>query len=53
MEGERTDVNAAKEFVFTIENTVNDAALSLSTCESHEDALVVIDSGASVNVCTK
>ena len=42
----------SKEFVFTIENAVEDVCLSQSVCESHEDGLVMIDSGASVNVCS-
>ena len=40
-----------QQFVFTIENIVNDVRLSQSGCESQ--GLVVIDSGASVNVCSE
>ena len=42
-----------KKFVFTVENTVNDVGLSQSVCETHEDGLVMIDSGPSVSVCPK
>ena len=47
------DSDAAKEFVFTIENIVKDESLSQSCCGGHEDGLVMIDSGASVSVCPK
>ena len=40
-------------FCFTIENMVKDVRSSQSGCEGHEDGLVMIDSGASVNVCPK
>ena len=50
VEGAKIDPDAAKEFVFTIENVVKDVSLSQSGCEGHEDGLVMIDSGASVNV---
>ena len=53
VEGAKVDSGEAKEFVFTIENIVNDVSLSQSCCEVHEDGLVMIDSGASVNVCPK
>ena len=39
--------------MFTIENTLNDVTLSQSGCQGHEDGLVIIDSGASVNDCSK
>ena len=51
--GERTDVEAAKEIVLTIGNTVNNVTVSQSGCESHEDGLVMIDSEASVSDCPK
>ena len=51
--GAKVDSDAAEEFVFTIENIVKDVSLSQSGCEGHEDGLVMIDSGASVNVCPK
>ena len=47
------DVDAAKEFVFAIDNTIIDVRLSQSGGESHEIGLVMTDSGASVNVCPK
>ena len=46
----KVDSDAAKEFAFAIENIVS---LSQSGCEVHEDGLVMIDSGASVNVRPK
>ena len=42
-----------KRVLFTIENIVNDVSLSHRGCESHEDGLVMSDSGASINVCPK
>ena len=53
VEGAMVDANAAIEFVFTIESAVKDVSLSPRGCQRHEDGLVVIDSGASVNVCPK
>ena len=53
VEGAKVDSDAAKEFVFTFENIVKDVSFSQSGCEVHEDGLVMIDSGASVNVCPK
>ena len=35
------------------ENVVKDVRLSPSGCEVHQDGLVMIDSGASANVCPK
>ena len=49
----KVDSDAAGEFVFTIENVVKDVSLSQSGCEVHEYGLVMIDSGASVNVCPR
>ena len=48
-------VNAetGKEFVFTIESVISDVTLSQGGCAEREDGLVMIDSGASVNVCPK
>ena len=42
-----------KSLCFTIENVVKDVSLSQIGCEVNEDGLVMIDSGASVNVCPK
>ena len=53
VEGAKVDSDAANEFVFTIENDVKNVSLSQSGCEVHEDSLVMIDSGASLNVCPK
>ena len=53
MDGAKADSDTAKEFVFAIENVVKDVTLSQSGCEVSEDGLVMIDSGASVNVCPK
>ena len=39
--------------MFTIENVVEDVTLSHNGFEVHEDGLVMIESGASVNVCPK
>ena len=51
VEGAKADSDAAEEFVLTIEKVVKDVSLSQSVCEVHEDGLVMMDSGASVNVC--
>ena len=53
VEGAKVGSGAAEELVLNIENVVSDVGLSQSGCESHEDGLVMIDSGASVNVCPK
>ena len=53
VEGAKVDADTAKEFVFTIKNIVKDVKLSQSVCESHEDGAVMIDNGASVNLCSK
>ena len=42
-----------QKIVFAIEDVVKDVSLSQSGCEVNEDGLVMIDSGASVNVCPK
>ena len=39
-----------EKFVFTIESVINDVNLIQDGCAEHEDGLVMIDSGASVNV---
>ena len=51
VKGAEVDSDAAKEFMYTIENIVKCVSLSQSACESHEDGVVMNDSGASVNVC--
>ena len=53
VEGAKVESDAGKEFVFAIENVIRDVSLSQSGCEVHQDGLVMIDSGASVNVCPK
>ena len=47
------DADAAREFVFTIEDMVKDVRLNPGGCKSHEDGLVIIDSAASVNFSSK
>ena len=51
-EVEAEDVNAenGEEFVFTIENVINDVTLSQDGYAEREGGLVMVDSGASVNV---
>ena len=49
----KVDTDAAKEFVFTIENVVKGVRFGQSGCESNEDGLVMKGSGASVNVCSQ
>ena len=49
-EAATVDSDAATEFVFTIEFIVKDVSLSQCGCEGHGDGLVMLDSGASVNV---
>ena len=39
--------------MLTVGKSFIDVTLSQSSCDSHEDGLVMIDSGASVNVCPK
>ena len=51
--GAKVDSDAGKEFVAAIENVVRDVSFSQSCYEVHEDGMVMIDSGASVNVCPK
>ena len=52
VEGAKVDSAAAKEYEFTIENVVKGVSLNQSGCEVHEDGVVMIDNGASVNVCS-
>ena len=42
-----------EKYVFTVENEIDDVNLSQDGCVAREDGLVMIDSGASVNVCPK
>ena len=53
VEVENVNAETGKEFVFTIESVINDVNLSQDGCAQREDGLVMIDSGASVNVCPK
>ena len=48
---ENVNAEAGKDFVFTVENEINDVNLSQDGCAEREDGMVMIDSGASVNVC--
>ena len=53
VEAKNANTETEKEFVFTIENVVSDVTLSQDGCAEREDGLVMVDSGASVNVCPK
>ena len=53
VEVENVNAEPGKEFVFTVKNDINDVKLSQDGCAEREDGLVMIDSGASVNVCPK
>ena len=53
VEVENVDAEPGKEFVSTVENEINDVHLSQDGCAEREDGLVMIDSGASVNVRPK
>ena len=53
VDGAKAEPDTAKEFLFAIENVVKDVSLSQSGCEVGEDGLVMIDSGAPINVCPK
>ena len=53
VEVENVSAEPGKEFVFTVENEINDVNLSQDGCAEREDGLVMIDSGASVNVFPK
>ena len=50
VEVENVNAQPGKEYVFTVENEINDVYLSPDGCVEREDGLVMIDSGASVNV---
>ena len=47
---ENVNAEPGKEHVCTIEHEINDGDLSQDGCVEREDGLVMIDSGASVNV---
>ena len=53
VEVENVNAKLGREYVYTIEHETNDVNLSQDGCVEREDGLVMIDSGASVNVCPK
>ena len=53
VEVENVNAEPGKEYVYTIETEINDVNLSQDGFVEREDGLVMIDSGASVNVCRK
>ena len=53
VEVETVKAEPGKEYVFTVENEINDVNLSQDGCVARENGLVMIDSGASVNVGPK
>ena len=53
VEAENANAEPGKEFVFTIESVISDVTLSQDGCDERENGLVMMDSGASVNVCPK
>ena len=53
VEVENVNAEPGKEYVYTIEHEINDVNLSQGGCVEREDELVMIDSGASVNVRPK
>ena len=53
VEAENVNAETRKEFVLTIENVTSDVNSSQDGCAEREDGLVMIDSGASANVCPK
>ena len=53
MVNEVVNAETGKYIGFTIENVISDVTLSQDGCVEREDGLVMIDSGASVNVCPK
>ena len=53
VEVENVNAELGKEFVFTVENEINVVNSSQDGCAEREDGLVMIDSGASVDVCPK
>ena len=50
---ENVNAEPGKEYVFAVEQEINDVNLSQDACVAREDGLVMVDSGASVNVCPK
>ena len=52
VEVENVNAEPGKEYVYTMEHKINDVNLSQDGCVEREDGLV-IDRGASVNVCPK
>ena len=53
VEVENVNAEPGKEYVYTMEHEINDVNLSQDGCVEREDGLVMIDTGASVNVCPK
>ena len=53
VEVENVNAEPGEEYVYTIEHEINDVHLSQDGFVEREDGLVMIDSGASVNVCSK
>ena len=53
VEVENVNAELGKEFVFTVENEINVVNSSQDGCAERGDGLVMIDSGASVDVCPK
>ena len=53
VEVENVNAEPGTEYVFTVENEINDVNMSQDGCGAREDGLVMIDSGASVNLCPK
>ena len=53
VEVENVNAEPGEEYVYTIENKINDVNLSQDGFVEREDGLVMIDSGASVNLCPK
>ena len=53
VEVENVNAEPGKEYVYTIEHEINDVNLNQDGCVERKEGLVMIDSGASVNVCPK
>ena len=53
VEVENVNAEPGEEYVYTIEKEIDDVHLSQDGFVEREDGLVMIDSGASVNVCPK
>ena len=53
VEAENVNAETGEEFVFMIENVINDVTLSQDGYAEREGGLVMVDSGASVSVCPK